>query len=298
MRLLITISLVFFFFIGCGSNDHTNRPDNGDDSSNNQDQDEVRHLSSSRNSNGDWQEPKYDNRTKKRMDIYNNRLGGSPELNDALMRSVGRPARVKELLEAGASPNAAEINGGITVLMRASGGGVLETVKLLVKHGADVNKRAWSYRTALHWACSRYKENAEVVRFLIEKGAKVNAVARLGVTPLSLACNHTIDAEVVRLLLENGADPNKIVEGKTPLVAVISSAESWCMDGKIEVIKVLLKAGAKINKPDTRGTTAYAWAILKRHYRIAKLLKYYEKTKSTDFENDHNNDNNQQGDSE
>ena len=74
----------------------------------------------------------------------------------------------------------------------------LEILHLLLRHGADVNERARSGDSALHWASGSGR--AEVAAFLIAAGADVNAVACDGETPLIKAARrgHT---ETVKTLI-------------------------------------------------------------------------------------------------
>ncbi len=69
------------------------------------------------------------------------------------------------LLEVGADVNAKDI-GGYTALMWAAGLGHIDTVKLILDHGADVNVRNNYKNTALALA-----EKEEVVNLLTQAGA-------------------------------------------------------------------------------------------------------------------------------
>ena len=65
-------------------------------------------------------------------------------------------------------------------------GGWLPAVKYLVEElGADVNARDLDARTPLHNAASR--GDNEVILYLIERGADVHAVTRLGQTTVDMA---------------------------------------------------------------------------------------------------------------
>ncbi|MGH9784243.1 MAG: ankyrin repeat domain-containing protein, partial [Terriglobia bacterium] len=61
----------------------------------------------------------------------------------------------------------------------------LETVKLAVELGADVNGADASGQTSLHAAS--YIGSDAIARFLVEKGAKVDATDSYGMTPLGIA---------------------------------------------------------------------------------------------------------------
>ena len=67
-------------------------------------------------------------------------------------------------------------------------------------------------------------------------------------------------------LLEQGANIDAYaVETWTPLTAAAAS-------GRLEIVKVLIAAGAKINKPDRGGNTALSWAAFHGHIEILQFL--------------------------
>jgi ankyrin repeat protein len=61
----------------------------------------------------------------------------------------------------------------------------LETAKLLVKLGADVNAADANGQTALHFTA--YIGADAIAQFLLENGARVDAIDRFGMTPLGIA---------------------------------------------------------------------------------------------------------------
>jgi ankyrin repeat protein len=76
----------------------------------------------------------------------------------------------------------------------------VESIKSLLKRGADADVRGGCYKTPL-----MIVENAEVAKLLLERGADVNARdLDDGKTALMLVKN----TEVAKLLLERGADVN------------------------------------------------------------------------------------------
>jgi hypothetical protein len=95
------------------------------------------------------------------------------------------------------APNAADE----TPLMMAALRGHAAWVMRLVERGAAINRAGW---TALHYACSS-AEGAAVVKFLIDKGAAVDAPSPNRTTPLMMAARYGSDAAVEQLLAA-GAD--------------------------------------------------------------------------------------------
>jgi ankyrin repeat protein len=100
------------------------------------------------------------------------------------------------LLEHGADPTIPTADGN-TPLMAASGFGwkygdsqipeqaALEAVKLCVELGADVNATNTSGETALHGAALRGAD--QIARYLVDKGARLDAKDKNGRTPLDVA---------------------------------------------------------------------------------------------------------------
>jgi ankyrin repeat protein len=93
--------------------------------------------------------------------------------------------------------------GGTTALMWAA----TDTTKVrsLLEHGAAVNAKSETERTALLIAAS-YPGTVPVLRTLLERGADLRARDRSGATALSLAAR-SADVEVVRFLVDRGLDP-------------------------------------------------------------------------------------------
>ena len=80
-----------------------------------------------------------------------------------------------------------------TALHKAAGGGHIEVVRFLVENGADVNARDKGDDTALHDAA--FEGHIEVVRFLLENGADVTGALHEAADRGHL--------EVMRFLVEN-----------------------------------------------------------------------------------------------
>jgi len=97
-------------------------------------------------------------------------------------------------------------------LMLAALKGHLALVKKLVERDADVNKTGW---TALHYAASG--GHLQVIDFLLENSAYIDAESPNGTTPLMMAAMYG-NPESVKLLIQAGADLNvKNMVGMTAL---------------------------------------------------------------------------------
>ena len=150
---------------------------------------------------------------------------------------------------------------GAAPLLHAAGFGNLETMKLLVDHGANVNLGNRRKSTPLHWAL--YDEAK--ARFLIDHGADVNAKTVDGRTPLYHAASMGNAVPIVRLLLEKGADPNaKTLTGMTPLMAASRS--------NLEGQRILIEAHADVNARNAAGATALMTAASTGRPEAVRIL--------------------------
>jgi ankyrin repeat protein len=124
------------------------------------------------------------------------------------------------------------------------------TVEYLVGTGNNPNATHRGY-TALHYAAMF--GNTEMIAALVKAGARVDALDRLGNTPLCLAAARRQD-EAARLLITAGADVNaQNHDGMTPLMA---AAEH----GDLTLVRFLLAHGADPRKHDYTGRSAANWA--------------------------------------
>ena len=168
-------------------------------------------------------------------------------------------AMVEKLLKAGADPNRAPT--GIPVIMTAARTGSMDTVKLLLAHGANVNaKESARGQTALMWAVA--EKHTEVARVLVERGADVHAHSTTGFTPLLFAAQQG-DMDSARMLLEAGAGLNEAApeDGSALIVATHSGHEALAL--------FLLEKGADPNAADAYGITALHYALLKGLARVS-----------------------------
>ena len=140
-----------------------------------------------------------------------------------------------------------------------------ETVRSLLKDGADVNAAQGDGMTALHW--SALSNDVETAEMLLYAGANVKAAIRLGAyTPLILA-SRSGHAAMVETLLNSGADVNQATgTGATPLMLAAAS-------GSADAVRVLLARGAAVNaKESKRGETALMFAAASNRAEVVKLL--------------------------
>jgi ankyrin repeat protein len=147
----------------------------------------------------------------------------------------------------------------------AAQAGDRETVRALLKKGADVNAAQGDGTTALHWAAM--KGAAEMVQMLATAGANLRATTRLGsYAPLYLAAKGGHSAAVAALLA-SGADVNQAsATGATPLMIAAAS-------GDTRTVTMLVEGGAPVNARDTaKGETPLMYAAGYNRADVVKLL--------------------------
>jgi ankyrin repeat protein len=114
----------------------------------------------------------------------------------------GQVEAVAFLLGQGADPNV-RVNSRNVALHEAAGNTHVDTVamlELLIEHGAKLEVAGWYGQTPLHVAADR--GNLSAVRYLVERGANVNAMNADGDSSLTGASRHP---EVVAYLRAQGA---------------------------------------------------------------------------------------------
>ncbi|KAF9636424.1 hypothetical protein BFW01_g7320 [Lasiodiplodia theobromae] len=96
-----------------------------------------------------------------------------------------------------------------TLLVEAVRGGYPSVVELLIRKGAEVDKRDAYGRTPLHLAVVTRKNRIETVEALINAKADPDSADNDGNTPLMDAIARTVDVPVMKLLVAAGASTTK-----------------------------------------------------------------------------------------
>ena len=113
-----------------------------------------------------------------------------------------------------------------------------EIVRILIKHGADVNTDMGVFGNAMHLACFIGSEST--VQLLLDKGTSIHASSDYFETALFAALEHECPA-IVEFLLAGGINVNRIsTKHGTPL-------HDACTKRSRNIVDMLLKYGADIN---------------------------------------------------
>jgi len=143
----------------------------------------------------------------------------------------------------------------------------VEIVRELLNHGAKVNARSCGGQTALGYATEW--DYADTARLLIQRGADVNAADDSGGTPLFEAATHG-DSVLAQDFLKAGANPNaRDILGDVPLWYAELGAPN------IDTARVLLEHGADPTIRDNAGLTALDKARKQGFKGMAALMEKY-----------------------
>ncbi|XP_076676943.1 uncharacterized protein LOC143373497 [Andrena cerasifolii] len=194
---------------------------------------------------------------------------------------------IKMLLKNGATVNVAD-NGKNTPLHYAALRGHEKVVEVLLNSGAEVNVSNDHIMTPLHfalainnmntvelllkkyvdnplhWAAINY--NLDVVKYSIKNGYNVNAVNELEATPLHLASLHGNLHVVEFLTKEKGVDINAV--DKNNFTTLTFAA----VKGYVEIVKILLSNGARVDIGTDEGATPLHYAALNGHKNVVEIL--------------------------
>lgn len=173
--------------------------------------------------------------------------------------------------------------GGFTPLLFAARHGRIESARLLLDAGANVNETGPDGASAL--VTASFSGHGELAAFLLERGAEPNA-ADAGYAALHTAVLRA-DVTLVRTLMAHGADPDVRLTGgsRVPratnwwiLPASLAGATPFLLAAKyvdVEIMRILAEYGADPFLPLRDGTTPLMMAAgadwsngeIDRHYR-------------------------------
>jgi ankyrin repeat protein len=157
---------------------------------------------------------------------------------------------------------AKSLNSVASPLYYASLVGLVESARLLLEAGADINAQGGWYGNALQTASHGCHD--QIVQQLLEKGADVNARTDNGETALQCAATYAHEI-TVKLLLEKGVD----------IAAGARSLHLWdheetalhraAANGREMAARLLLVKGADVNARTKNGETALHQAASEGH---------------------------------
>jgi ankyrin repeat protein len=197
---------------------------------------------------------------------------GTTPLQAALDQGETATADILKAAGAGASgSSSSSSSGGISsdeadeFYEAAKDGDFTKVKAMMARNPKFVNAREPFLSLApLHGAC--YGGQFEMVKYLIENGAEVDARSDGGSTPLVEAVAQN-NVQISKYLVAHGADVNsKDSDGKTPLF--------WAAErGHVDATKFLIAKGADVNAKMNDGTTPLGAALAENEQATAEILK-------------------------
>jgi ankyrin repeat protein len=195
---------------------------------------------------------------------------GLPQWNPIVCAvNEGHILCIKALLEAGADPN--YVGPGGTPVQYAVDLGRIDIVRLLIENKADLQHEKIDQPILMVALNSTQIEGGdarlEMVRLLLDNGAKVDVFDGVGEMPLSRAL-YTPEKErfpLVAYLISRGADVNGLTHNYPRTALHLAAAE-----GELELVKLLIEKGADVNM---KATDEYPWSPLHLAVDNPKVLQ-------------------------
>ena len=144
----------------------------------------------------------------------------------------------------------------------ASAAGHIALVKYLLQKGADVNAVTSTNSTSLRAAC--FDGHFDIVEYLIQNGANIEIANQHNHTCLMIACFKK-HFEIVKVLVKNGAEVNR--RSRKGNTALHDCAEGGCT----EIMKFLLDNGAVFQK-DEYGVSPLMAAAISAHTSVVRFI--------------------------
>ena len=188
----------------------------------------------------------------------------------ALFRAsrLGKSDLVRLLLDRRADPNALD-SSGEAPLQAAARYGHLECVEMLVAAGADLDHYPPPEKSPFSETaiCSAARKQPGIAKWLLRHGADPNIASSARRLPLGMVLAHSGDVELVQLLIQAGADLNAVDHmGNTPLH---HAAES----GNIPLVRILLDAGAAVDSVNGMGEPVLCSAVLRSDGDLPEVVR-------------------------
>jgi len=189
---------------------------------------------------------------------------GSAEVVEYLVTKCSAPIEQKGLFEV----EEEGVRHSVTPLWCAAVSGRLAMVRVLLRHGADVNAVSDSGSTSVRSVCYIVRPGLEtchlaIIRALVTAGANIHLSNHFGGTCL---INSVQSVDLVRYLIRHGADVNaEDVQHKTALHYAIQ-------EHRLDTAKLLIENGADLMKKSKYGDDALQTASVKGALSIFNYL--------------------------
>jgi ankyrin repeat protein len=203
-------------------------------------------------------------------------LGDDPAINEAARQN--NVEGLKVLVKHGADVNLSTSK-GINAIQMAAGKNSLDAAKYLIKQKVVLNGYNSLYFNAISYAALGY--HTEMLELLVKNGADVNAVSKESpwAGPLArIAMGFNPTEKKARLktltkLLELGADPNVLhAQDMTALMCAAKLSTGPGWKAAIANCEILIENKADVNLSNTAGETALMLAAAAGNFKLVDLL--------------------------
>lgn len=191
---------------------------------------------------------------------------------DAVLISRARAgdlAGVRAALAAGADTRATDSTGA-TALVAAAYGNHVEVAQALVEAGSDVNHQDRSRQSAYLIATSEVGDDPRLLDLTLANGADLRSLDSFDGTGLIRAADRGFAVIVQRLIVAGVAVDHVNRLGWTALLEAVILGDGDA--AHVEVVRLLLAAGADRSIPDRDGVTALQHAQRRGYREMVELL--------------------------
>src|SRR5678816_938500 len=185
----------------------------------------------------------------------------------AIAAGNGSASMIAMLLDAGADANAPD-PAGDTPLMNVARVGRADAVTLLLDRGATIDAADGTYQQTALMVAIR-ENNPDIVKLLIARGASVNAKTRVGRAPQWIFPNSVPGFGHGIGIVRGGLPPRG---ARAPIPGGMSPLLYAARDGRMDLVRMLLDAGANINERDANDITPLIISITNNHPDVARFL--------------------------
>jgi hypothetical protein len=205
-----------------------------------------------------------------RSQTHKKHLSASASLKAKFLTAAAKndSVTVQELLAQGVDIESRDAN-GCSALLLATHHNAIDVARILIDTGANVN--VMDNITDSPYLYAGAEGRLEILRMALAHGADLASVNRYGGTALIPAAHHG-HIETVRELLKTGIDIDHInYLGWTALLEAIILGDGG--PTYIEIIRLLIAAGADINIADEENVTPLAHSTTRNYTEIADMLR-------------------------